>query len=78
MGTQKFRIFTHKSIIFTKNVNFRLFENDDFLGGYDDENEFYEESTLWMSLLAWIRVKITHTQLSITFFHYNRPYRPIY
>ena len=42
------------------------------------ENQLSEKTTIWICPISWIRVDVTHTQLSITFFHEIRPHRPIY
>ena len=63
--------------IFSKNVNYPFFKNGDF-GGYDLENWVWTKLALWICPILWISFKIVYTQLSLTFFYYYRPIRPIY
>ena len=60
-----------------KKVNFQLFKKCCFWG-CDVENWVWTKLALWICPILWIRVKIGYTQLSLTFFHYYRPIRPIY
>ena len=58
-------------------VYFQLFKKC-YFWGCDVENWVWIKLALWICPILWIRVKIGYTQLSLTFFHYYRPIRPIY
>ena len=60
-----------------KKVKCRFFKKRVFWG-YDLENWVWAKLVLWICPILWIRVKMGYTQLSLTFFHYYRPIRPIY
>ena len=63
--------------IFSQKGEFPFFQKVPFLG-CDVENWVWTKLALWICPILWIRVKIGYTQLSLTFFHYYRPIRPIY
>ena len=69
--------FNPQTEYFHKKVNIRLFKKCCFWG-CDVENWVWTKLALWICPILWIRVKIGYTQLSLTFFHYYRPIRPIY
>ena len=63
--------------IFSKNRKISFLKKRVFWG-YEVENRFFGKMVLQILPILWIRVKTVNTQLSLTFFHKNRPYRPIY
>ena len=63
--------------IFSKKGKMSFFQKTCFLG-YDLENGVWAKLVLWICPILWIRVKMSYTQLSLTFFYWNRPIRPIY
>ena len=76
-GYSEISNFNPQTEYFQKKVKYRFFKNA-FFGGYDLENRVSEKLALWICPILWNRVKMGHTQLSLTFFHQYRPNRPIY
>ena len=76
-GYSEISNFNPQTRYFHKNVYFRIFKKGHFWG-YEVENWVLSKSALWIWSIFRIRVKMVNTQLFSTFFHKNRPYRPIY
>ena len=76
-GYSEISNFNPQTEYFHKKVYFQLFKKCCFWG-CDVENWVWTKLALWICPILWIRVKIGYTQLSLTFFHYYRPIRPIY
>ena len=76
-GYPEISIFYPQTKYFRKNVNFRLFKKGHFWG-CDVEKSIFAKMAVQIWPILWIRVKKPFTQLSLTFIHENRPYRPFY
>ena len=76
-GYSEISILNPQTRYFQKKVNSQLFKKCVF-GGADLEIWVWVKLVLWICPILWIRVQTVNTQLSSTFFHYYRPYRPIY
>ena len=77
VGYSEISILNPQTRYFQKKVKCRFFKKRVFWG-YDLENWVWAKLMLWICPILWIRVKMGYTQLSLTFFHYYRPIRPIY
>ena len=69
--------FNPQTEYFQKKVKSQLFKKC-YFWGCDVENWLWAKLALWICPILWKTSQICYRQLSLTFFHYYRPVRPIY